>query len=260
MSIDATRWAWMRKGLRPLQKLILLSLADRADADDCCFPSKAALVDDTGVDIKSAWLALKELQEQGFIVDTGTRRGRTKQIHVWRLVGVEHRHGKRSENGILDGAESIPETEAFQKRKDSVFPGKAFQKRNTEPTREPEEEDPPCPPARPVSKQPSAPGFVLPSSIAQETWDEFEQHRRDIRKPLTNAARAKNAAVLAPLTPEQQQSVVDTTIANRWTGLFPPRANSHATDRRTSGQRFRAAAEASLAEHWDDPDPAGFRA
>ena len=37
MSIDATRWAWMQQGITQAQKLILLSLADRADEDNRCY-------------------------------------------------------------------------------------------------------------------------------------------------------------------------------------------------------------------------------
>lgn len=59
--------------------------------------------------------------------------------------------------------------------------------------------------------------------IDKQVWQEFEQHRRDIRKPLTELARQKNAAVLVLLTPQQQRDAVNTTIANRWTGIFPPK-------------------------------------
>lgn len=50
MSLDATNWAW-RVGLTekkggsriPLKRLILLSLADRAGEDHCCYPSMQRL-------------------------------------------------------------------------------------------------------------------------------------------------------------------------------------------------------------------------
>lgn len=133
MSIDATRWAWKQTNLRPMQKLVLLSLADRAGADDCCYPSKAMLVQDTGIDPKTVWSALKELSEMGLISDTGRRVGHTKQIPVWHLVGVESRHGKDSETG------RVPDLEGFHFSHESIpkTERKAFQKRNTEPTNEP---------------------------------------------------------------------------------------------------------------------------
>lgn len=133
MSIDATRWAWQQSNLRPSHKLVLLSLADRAGADHRCYPSKAMLRDDTGLDQKTIWEALSELVSRGLIEDSGSRVGTTKQIVVWQLLGVESRHEKHSRNG------SVPETEAFRFSSESIpkTDKKAFRKRNTEPIREP---------------------------------------------------------------------------------------------------------------------------
>lgn len=61
----------------------------------------------------------------------------------------------------------------------------------------------------------------IPSSVDRDAWEEFEQHRRDIRKPLTDLARRKNAKVLEGIPASEQRRIVDATIANRWTGLFP---------------------------------------
>lgn len=124
MSVDATRWAWKQKGISSVQKLVLLSLADRASVDHLAYPSHDSIAEDTGADIKTVKTALKALVELGLIEDSGSRVGRTRQVVVWHLVGVEDRH------------ESSPKTEGFQKRKGSVFPVKGTQKRATEPKRE----------------------------------------------------------------------------------------------------------------------------
>lgn len=68
---------------------------------------------------------------------------------------------------------------------------------------------------------PLNPPFVLPANINKTAWQEFEQNRKDIRKPLTNLARKKNAAVLAGLTDEEQKTIVDNSIVGSWAGLFP---------------------------------------
>lgn len=48
MSIDATIWAW-KLALKPTQKLLLLSLADRANEKHGCFPSIQRIENDTGL-------------------------------------------------------------------------------------------------------------------------------------------------------------------------------------------------------------------
>lgn len=83
----------------------------------------------------------------------------------------------------------------------------------------------------------------LPYSVNAEAWAEFVQHRKDIRKPLTELAETKNLNILAKLTFDQQQEVVDQTIANRWTGLFAPKEKTNAANRNagSAADRVRAA-------------------
>lgn len=98
MSLDATIWAWkvrqkQKKGgsIKPLKKLVLLSLADRASEDHCAYPSVVRLVEDTEMDRKTVLKIIDELIEDGLIVDTGERKGRTKQVKVYQLMGVNGR-------------------------------------------------------------------------------------------------------------------------------------------------------------------------
>lgn len=78
------------------------------------------------------------------------------------------------------------------------------------------------PPLPPKGKQ-----FELPSAVDSSVWAEFEQHRKEIRKPLTDMARTKAANILKPLSIADQKATVDKSIQSRWTGLFPERVNGH---------------------------------
>lgn len=98
MSLDASVWAWtvrqkQKKGgcLKPLKKLVLLSLADRSSEDHRAYPSMNRLVNDTEMDRKTVLKIIDELIEDGLIVDTGERKGRTKQVKVYQLLGVNGR-------------------------------------------------------------------------------------------------------------------------------------------------------------------------
>lgn len=82
-------------------------------------------------------------------------------------------------------------------------------------------------------KPPLPPLFALPPSVDPSIWAEFEAHRKEIGKPLTDRARGTNAKVLAHLPVDLQRAVVETTISNGWTGLFPQKVNGHATHRGT---------------------------
>ncbi|EAO2313168.1 DNA-binding protein [Salmonella enterica subsp. enterica serovar Senftenberg] len=89
MSIDAMRWAKKVKTGKSSSKAILTWLADMCGADLCAYPSVAALAEATELDKKTVQAGLRHLIEIGLIADTGERKGRTKQIPVYKLLGVE---------------------------------------------------------------------------------------------------------------------------------------------------------------------------
>ena len=76
-----------------------------------------------------------------------------------------------------------------------------------------------------VSEDQESSGFRLPPEINQLIWNEFEQHRKEIKKPLTDLARTKNANILKPLSHDDQKYIVDYSISARYTGLFPDQLN-----------------------------------
>lgn len=107
MSLDATRWAWQQRVGKSSAKTVLLSLADLANARDECYPSIPALVFDTELNRKTVIANLDYLEKIGLIEDSGNRVGRTGQVKVYRLLGVEHRHKANSpESGTLTGIQN----------------------------------------------------------------------------------------------------------------------------------------------------------
>jgi len=63
----------------------------------------------------------------------------------------------------------------------------------------------------------------VPDFINLDAWNEFEQHRKDIKKPLTDLARRKLFSKLKNLSPGQQAEVMDHSITCGYTGLFVDR-------------------------------------
>ncbi|MGX6612214.1 helix-turn-helix domain-containing protein [Enterobacter kobei] len=100
MSRAATDWAWSLE-LKASQKLLMLSLADRADESHCCYPSIQRLVKDTGMDRKTIGKWVGQMIDDGLITDTGERKGKTKQVRVLRLNIEVKEYQKRNstENG-----------------------------------------------------------------------------------------------------------------------------------------------------------------
>ena len=63
--------------------------------------------------------------------------------------------------------------------------------------------------------------FFLPSEVSESVWADFEQHRKEIRKPLKPLSKIKSANILKNLSHEQQRICVDKSISSGWAGLFP---------------------------------------
>ncbi len=101
------RWAKKAKTGRSSAKSVLTWLADMCGSDLTTYPSIAALSEATELDKKTVQASLQHLIAMGFIQDTGERRGRTKQIPVYKLIGVEE--------SIFD-AERTQNREHYQKR------------------------------------------------------------------------------------------------------------------------------------------------
>ncbi|WP_313384898.1 helix-turn-helix domain-containing protein [Pantoea sp.] len=114
MSRAATEWVWSLD-LKASQKLLLLSLADRADEFHRCYPSTMRLVNDTGLDKKTIGKWINQMISEGLITDTGERKGPTKRVRVLQLnldfeftqkrnnsvTGNEPKNGNVPENGNI---------------------------------------------------------------------------------------------------------------------------------------------------------------
>jgi len=92
MSVDATRWAW-QQDLKSTRKIVLLSLADRADEQNRCYPSIVRLVADTGVNRKTIMRAISDMENMG-LIESEKALGKS---NVYTLIGVENRHEKQSQ-------------------------------------------------------------------------------------------------------------------------------------------------------------------
>ena len=118
MSIDATRWAWTAPVNNSSQRLVLLSLADRAGEEHTAWPSIERLAKDTVLDKKTVQKVILELIKLGLVEDTGERTGPTRRVRVLKLNGVK---GREEYTQNLDDA-NTPKNgniKQSQKRSDS---------------------------------------------------------------------------------------------------------------------------------------------
>jgi hypothetical protein len=63
--------------------------------------------------------------------------------------------------------------------------------------------------------------WIVPDGLNKESWREYEEHRKQMKSPLSDLAKTKAANQIKDLPQEEQQKVIDKSIRNGWKGLFP---------------------------------------
>lgn len=184
MSLDAIRWAWMQTVGRSSAKLVLISLADRADENHSCFPSIERLKLDTELNRKTIMDCLAYLEHRGF-VESEKRLGCGSR---YKLIGVEGRESRASpKNGTSpkigtgavfgtstkNGTAPVPKTVPPPVPKTGHEP---INITNQEPTKGK---------SRAKSKSKPLDISILPADLSPEMWQEFVTHRNGIKAPIT---------------------------------------------------------------------------
>ena len=127
MSRHATEWAWKTNPGSSSLKLILLSMADRADECNLCYPSIERLVVDTSLNKKTIQAGLISLIALGLISDTGERKGATRRVRVFSLNipknGNVPEKGNIPKNGKLNdpknGMQNLSVNQSYNQEKES---------------------------------------------------------------------------------------------------------------------------------------------
>ena len=78
----------------------------------------------------------------------------------------------------------------------------------------------------------------LPAWLSEELWEDFVEHRKLLRKPLTPLAETRILKTLNEVATNYSEAearqCLDTSIANGWLGVFPPKAQN------ATQQRFQS--------------------
>jgi hypothetical protein len=158
MSIDASRWAWTQQ-ITPSQKIVLLSLADRADEEGYCYPSVKRLELDCSMTRRTIQRNLSELEALKLIERKSRFTGSGQTSNDFFLIGIIDRHGETKSQGNRSG-----------RRK----PVKSMDSDRTPPA-------PPVTPPRATSDTPPAPP-VTPRTAIESSFNHKKKQQRTAEK------------------------------------------------------------------------------
>lgn len=117
-------WAYGQK-LKSSVKFVLVTLCDYADAEYRLWPSIADLVEKTCMDRKTVIAAIDILEKNGYLIDTGERKGKTRQVKVYFIDINSTGNGtvKECQKRNSTGNGTVPDFPLNS----TVFPAKEYQ-------------------------------------------------------------------------------------------------------------------------------------
>lgn len=192
-------WALSQNTGSPAAKSVLLILANRADHNGICWPGFGGICKQTELSRRAVIDNIKRLEADGFL----TIKNRPQPLtNLYRLnihggavdALVQEVHGA---GGALEVVQEVHWGSAGGAPEPSLTQSK--------------------------------PKESTPEGLNEDAWQDYQKHRSEIKaRKLTVRGQELAMKKLAVLTKDQQQSVVDLSISNGWTGLFPEKANEKA--------------------------------
>ena len=196
MSVRVMSLVWDRKDLDSTERLVLLSLADHSDDEGTCYPSMRRLCERTSMGERAIQGAIKRLVERGFLA-------------------VSYNAGKAGTNVFAITMPPAANAPPQQMRPRSKCDTPPQQMRHTPAANAPEPSG--------TIKEPSnsSARATLCEVMRPETADAYIALRKAKRSALTDYAAALIAKKLRGRS--DADAVVEESIANGWTGIFPER-------------------------------------
>jgi len=199
MSVKIMAAVFDREDLDASERLVMLCLADHADDDGVCYPSVARLCKRSSLSERTVQGTIKKLIARGFLsVEYGGGRSGTNRFTVRANPAASAPPQNLHPRSICA---TPPQMTAKNPAAAAPKPSRTIN-------------EPSCSNAR------AALCAVLPDDVA----DAFIAHRNAKRAKLTDHAAALIARKLADCP--DPVAVVELSIMNGWTGVFPDRSRS----------------------------------
>ncbi len=260
MSISALNWAW-DLNIKSHLKLVLLALADHSGFENECWPSITKISLKCSLSKRSVIRFIAELVKLNLIQkDTRYDQNGNKKTNLYCLnidqklptgwcqpdtkVVSECNQGSvtqtpgwcQADTYLLSNEPPIKPSYKTLKKKYKM----KISENDSKPL---------------VKKQSHLPD--LPGDVQKADWDDFVQHRKDMKAPMSQMAQARALSKIKDLISQGQDAhaVIDQSIVNGWKGLFPVKDDKLNV---FSGAKYGARPETNAQRHWRNCEEALF--
>lgn len=220
MSHWASTWAYEQPIKLCGRKFVLVALASFADEDGYCYPGQETLAGMTGQDARSVRRHLLELEKSGFIkrkhrYDEKKKKRTSDGYHL--LAPAERLNPYRTDDPVTNRTDCPPDRLSRDLSDHKVDPSV--------------KKDPPVSPKgsyrKPV-KPPPEPELDPPYSGTEFTraLTNFENHRREMKRPLTPTSRRALYGRLETWGEEMAIEALVEVVEKGWIGPVAPRSQA----------------------------------
>lgn len=241
MSIETSRAVWQNSKARLGARLVLLALADCTNGAGTCWPSVATLCRMTLLSERAVRGAIAELMESGEVLyqrSTGPSGVNTYRIGASILV-------EQSLETPLNGASAPAKSAPLQSLHPCIPCTGEVQSLPQE------VQSLPKPPAKfapkpegnrkePEGNRKSAPveiPLLLNTPKFQDAWEMWNNHRQQLRKPLTKTSAEQQLKKLAEMGEARAVAAIEFTVTRGWTGIFEDKDRNNATTQHHHGSQ-----------------------
>lgn len=215
MSTIIMSQCWPLQGMSPAQKAVLISLADNANDQGVCWPSVESIAVRTCLSERSVQNAIKWLTDAGAL-QVQQRQGRSTVYTVTPAAFAPPQEMRGANND---------ETPANNDRTPAAFaptPAAAAPRTINEPSKN--RNEPSNTGTRKKSKQVDEIEVELPDWLPADAWEDWVEHRRQVKVALTQRAAELSIKKLGRLRAQGYDpvDVIDQSVlSGKWTDLFP---------------------------------------
>ncbi len=209
MSVRVMSRVWEMPDIAGTELLVLLALADFADDSGSCWPSMETIAAKTRLSDRGARKIIRRLEEKGVLICDISRGGRKFSSRYTILTNPEPRSENKPQNPEPETGNDVPGC-TINPEQGGQNPEQGGQKPGTV-----------VPPNHRTVKEPSedyrSPCEILASVLSKEDAAAVVDHRKKLRKPLTEEAAKRMANQLRQC--EDPAAAVNEMLLRGWQGI-----------------------------------------
>jgi hypothetical protein len=209
---------WERAPYTAGSLIVLLALADWANDEGVAWPSMERLAQKARIDRRSAQRIVRQLERDGVLeIEAGGGRAKQHKYVLKMETAAKCRPLYASENGDISDIKTAtldPERATSDPQR-ATFHTETATPTSPDPLVEPSED-----PSDKPSIEPSEPMPPFLSKEFLESLKDYQQYRKEIRKPLRAIGLKKLYAQLGNLGEQRAIAAMDYSISRGWIGVF----------------------------------------